>query len=76
MTSRELDRWADFWALEPFGPAREDLRAGVIAAMLSTGKGPDFFFPNLKPEVDPEDRDEQIRRTLMGMTTERKDRGN
>ncbi len=54
MSRGELLEWQAFYELEPFGPAREDLRAGTIAAMLSSnGATPGTFFPNLKAEGDP-----------------------
>ncbi len=33
-TSRELAEWQAFARLEPFGPRREDVRAGTIAATV------------------------------------------
>lgn len=49
MTSMELAEWEVFAELEPFGPAREDLRAGVIASMLGAkGATAEKFFPNLR----------------------------
>jgi hypothetical protein len=47
MSSRELDEWAAFYELEPFGPARGDVRAGIIAGALG-GKSADYYFPNLR----------------------------
>lgn len=59
MTASELAEWEEFYKLEPFGPAREDLRAGVIACMLSSKATlPEKFFPNLKADradASPED---------------------
>ena len=47
--SRELEDWLLFEQSEPFGPAREDTRFGVLACMLSAEKStPDKFFPNLR----------------------------
>lgn len=33
-TSRELAEWRAYEQLEPFGPRREDIRAGTVAAMV------------------------------------------
>ncbi len=51
----EFQLWQAFFRLEPFGPAREDLRAGQIAAAAyntirkgAPAKASDFF-----PELDP-----------------------
>lgn len=59
MTASELAEWEVFARLEPFGPAREDLRFGLIASMLSTKGRPQDFFPNLRADgsadASPED---------------------
>jgi hypothetical protein len=34
-TSRELTEWMAFYELEPFGPERGDLRAGIVAATVA-----------------------------------------
>lgn len=68
----EVDAWLEIYKQEPWGPAREDLRAGTIASMLSATKGttPATFFPNLKgEEPDPEDRDAEILATLMALSS-------
>lgn len=53
MTSREWEGWMAFAELEPFGPAREDMRAGTIASAAvapHAKKGecpaPKDFFPD------------------------------
>src|SRR2546421_220618 len=51
---RELSWWEIFAELEPFGPHQEELRAGVIAALIHNqgakqGRGPGDLFPSLKP---------------------------
>ena len=33
--SREFAEWLAFMELEPFGPARDDLRAGTLAALIA-----------------------------------------
>lgn len=58
MSSAEFAEWQAFAALEPFGPAREDERAGQVAAVIANvnrPKGhepftPASFFPNLVEE--------------------------
>ncbi len=69
MAAGEFDEWQEFYRIEPFGPSREDLRAGVIACMLASGPAkPETFFPNLKVAVDPEERDAAILAGLMALT--------
>lgn len=54
MTAREFQRWQIYAELEPFGPPRDDHRAGVVAAAAVSPwakKGdavtPSTFFPEL-----------------------------
>ena len=76
MSHAELVEWAAMYAVEPFGPIREDLRAGRIAATIANtvprerGSKPfyaDDFFPELSageapPKSDAiQSRDEQLR---------------
>lgn len=35
MSAREFDEWAIFYAEEPFGELRADLRTGIIASILT-----------------------------------------
>ena len=35
MTSRELTEWMAFYQLEPFGPERGDLQAGIVASVVA-----------------------------------------
>jgi hypothetical protein len=67
MTSREFGEWMAFYSLEPFGPMREDLRAGTIAATMvnlrqkrnSNAIVPADFFPELATrEETPEAKQE------------------
>lgn len=42
MSAREFSQWMDYFRSEPFGPVRDNLHAGTIAAMLfnaNRGKG-------------------------------------
>lgn len=56
ISSTELTQWIAYYSIEPFGPAREDDRAGVVAATMAnchTGKSrksykPNDFFPRKK----------------------------
>lgn len=60
---RRLAEWLAYSELEPFGPAREDLRAGLVAAVVANtsfgrGKGskthkPSDFFANLADDGGP-----------------------
>ncbi len=61
MSSREFSEWRQYAAEEPFGPLREDERAGVIASMLANpyrAKGraafvPSDFFHTLREPAPP-----------------------
>jgi hypothetical protein len=52
-----LEFWCAFHEIEPFGPRQEELRAGVLAALVHNRSGlgtkkarlPANFFPSLKP---------------------------
>jgi hypothetical protein len=49
MTMREFYAWLDFYAVEPFGDTRADIRAGIIAATTANvyrGKGKKPFSPS------------------------------
>ena len=35
MTSAELTEWLAFFELEPFGPERGDLQAGIVASVIA-----------------------------------------
>jgi hypothetical protein len=58
MSSAEFAEWLAFMELEPFGPGRDELRAGVIAAVIANVNRdskrssepfvPADFFPNLR----------------------------
>jgi hypothetical protein len=64
LTASELQQWIDFAAVEPFGPLRDDLRAGVLAATFAAGWGgptrltPADFFPTLR---EPNQKRERIK---------------
>ena len=34
MSSRELDSWQRFWSVEPWGPYRDNMHAGILAASM------------------------------------------
>lgn len=53
---RQFDEWRTFYALQPWGPERSDLRIGLLAAALQTMAGVDLGW---KPEdflLSPIDR--------------------
>lgn len=62
MTSQQLTEWMEFFRLEPWGPQRSDLRAGILGALVVNsnpwrGKGaqplkPEELFPTLAPEAE------------------------
>lgn len=68
LSVKQLTEWMAFAELEPFGPGREDLRAGVLAAVTANsafgrGKGaksykPSDFFETLKPPTKRMSADE------------------
>jgi hypothetical protein len=35
MSARELDDWAAYWQVEPWGPFRDNLHAGLIASVIA-----------------------------------------
>ena len=72
ITSRQFAEWQAFYALDPFGDQRADLRAGIVCATMSNRwrgknenpKEPLDFMPfRQEPEQTPED----MRRTLRGL---------
>jgi len=82
MSSAEFSGWLRYAELEPFGPRREDERAGVVASLIaniarvlsSTGAHgdpvrPADFFPELAeptPKPEPADLLTQIRTWIAG----------
>jgi len=87
MSSAEFTEWMVYARLEPFGPRREDERAGMVAAMVTNvardakshpqAFTPDDFFPD--PERRPvavEDRVARLKAWAMQMNArnERKTR--
>lgn len=60
LDSEQFSRWQAFFQLEPWGGAREDLRAGLLASLhhnawfKGANKRPDDWFPNLK-SGDPDE---------------------
>jgi hypothetical protein len=82
LSSRQLNEWMAFAALEPFGPHREDQRAGVIAAAIinsrfgrkagDTGKVPADFFPVLRQdEAKPRQSWQSMQGLLLAFTKAR-----
>jgi hypothetical protein len=78
MSSAEFTEWMVYAQLEPFGPRREDERAGMVAAMVTNvardvkshprAFTPDDFFPD--PERRPvavEDRVARLKAWAMQM---------
>ncbi len=76
MSAAELDEWALFARLEPFGDWRADLRAGIVASTIynmnrgrdAPAKSPDDFMPKLdRPpaSIAPPDP-EEVRAKLLG----------
>lgn len=67
MSARELDEWAKYAAIEPFGEDRADLRMGILASVIANASRdpdkrpkpfePKDFMPDFEPApppVDPE----------------------
>lgn len=81
MSSAELTEWMAYAALEPFGPRREDLRAGLVTATLynvNQGKRGRFFhgeeFLGLTEPVEtgPQDITEKARAFFNALPTKPK----
>lgn len=76
ITSAQFAEWLAFYAVEPFGPAREDYRAGVVAAATNgtlprkaTKTRPILpldWFPELKPRRKRQTADE-MQKMLRGL---------
>ena len=72
MSSSEFAEWMAYDRLEPFGPQRDDLRAGMIAAPIIRTLGGkrispdtwvlDFTPASMKPDMD----DEHMKLLLKG----------
>lgn len=68
LSSRELTEWMAYYALEPFGEERGDMRAGIVASTLYNvhrGKNtraatPEDFMPKYGRE-EAEDQDDEVR---------------
>jgi hypothetical protein len=77
MSMDELAEWQAFYVIEPFGPIREDLRAGRMTAMIANtiprerGSEPfqaEDFFPELEDRGGPkklQSKEEQIQNLKM-----------
>lgn len=69
VSSRELAEWAAYYALEPFGDARADLRAGIVASTVAnTARDPkkrrqpfqpDEFMPQFRQQKQAQTVEEQ-----------------
>lgn len=67
MSHEELLEWGDYYALEPFGEMRADLRAGSICSTIANVNRdpakraqayvPSDFMPYLKQQSDEEPKD-------------------
>lgn len=80
ISAEQLSEWAAYFELEPHGPARGDLQAGIVASqivnmLLKKGEKPatpgDFlltFDRDGKPRktLTPAEREERIRAALNG----------
>jgi len=63
LTPERLAFWHAFYDLEPWGGARDDLRAGLVASLLNNAwfkstKTPADWFPNLgesRPTMTPQE---------------------
>jgi len=79
MSSHELTEWKVYEVVEPFGEARADLRAGIIAATVANFSGnrakgskalsPLDFMPLLKP-VTERDRRRETRDRLRELSAQ------
>lgn len=87
ISSAEFAEWVAFAQLEPFGPSREDARAGVIASLIANANRdadkrsapfePSDFFPTLGEGAAPVEQqqtpEEQL--AIMQMITDAMSRG-
>lgn len=76
--AHEFAEWMAYAQIEPFGPLREDLRAGVVATAavaphVKRAPTPTDFFPELDPNHgepilldDPQEQAKLVARTLFG----------
>lgn len=70
MSSREFSLWVEMYRDDQWGEAREDLRAGLIAATVanyagkvrtdSNALGAEAFFPGLVKEVEVQEEPDPI----------------
>lgn len=64
-TLEQLYEWFDYFALEPFGEERADLRAGIIAATMANawrGKGSRTYKPqDFMPRFDRQPRVQNVK---------------
>ncbi len=79
MDSAELSEWQAYYSIEPFGPAQEDYRAGICAAVTHNsvprekGAKPaqpqDFFHSLQKPKATPpaDDQTEAEQRDTLNL---------
>ena len=70
--SRELSEWQAYYGINPWGPERADLRAGVIASTTANcmsergGFKPSDFVPKYGPQPEDEPKTpEQLKDTMM-----------
>jgi hypothetical protein len=83
--SHEFSEWMAYWLIEPFGPEREDMRHGVVAATIANvNRDPKAvpepfdasdFFPRLSAVRSLEDSDDNEVIVAAGPTLEDKIRG-
>lgn len=77
ISSRELSEWMVYAQLEPFGEARADLRAGIVAStMANTVRdpkrrkkpfGPEEFMPQFDKEPQTPDEQKSHMETLAAL---------
>lgn len=66
MTAEEFDYWKAYYEIEPFGQARGDLQAGIVAAGYINTKlkegiprlGPGDFLLTFRDTSEPEEEEE------------------
>jgi hypothetical protein len=76
MSSRELSEWAAYFAIEPFGEERADLRAGIVASTIANvhagRKGKPFAPVDFMP-FQERDKSQKLSAQILGFF---KNRGN
>ena len=73
MSARELSDWIAFATIEPFGDARRDLQAGIIASVIANAhrdrkkRGQPYTPADFVPRFEKPTVEDKVRKVLGGM---------